>query len=52
MIVGALAFTAYASLVSWALHRRRLKPTPVAVAALALWGGVAATGWALFLRPL
>lgn len=52
MIVGAVAFTAYASLISWLLHRRRLKPTPVAVAALALWGGVAAAGWAIFLRPL
>ena len=52
MAVGALAFTAYASAISWILHRRRLKPTPVAVAALALWGGVSAAGWALFLRPL
>jgi hypothetical protein len=52
MIVGAVAFMAYASLISWVLHRRRLKPTPVAIAALALWGGVAAAGWAIFLRPL
>ncbi|HVY40378.1 MAG TPA: DUF3147 family protein [Polyangia bacterium] len=52
MIVGAVAFTAYASLISWVLHRRRLRPTPVALAALALWGAVAAAGWAIFLRPL
>ncbi len=52
MIVGAVAFTAYASAVSWVLHRGRHRPTAVAVAALALWGVVAAAGWALFLRPL
>src|SRR5439155_26328231 len=52
MMVGAVAFTVYASVVSWALHRRRIKPTPLAVAALALWGAVAALGWALFVRPL
>ena len=52
MVVGALAFTVYAATISWVLHRRRLKPTPVAVAALALWGGIAAAGWAVFVRPL
>lgn len=52
MIVGALAFTIYASVVSWVLHRRRVNPTAVAIGALALWGAVAATGWALFVRPL
>lgn len=52
MIVGALAFTAYASVVAWVLHRRRARPTPIAVAALAVWGVVAAAGWALFVRPL
>jgi hypothetical protein len=52
MIVGAVAFTAYASTVAWVLHRRRHRPTVVAVAALALWGAVAAAGWALFVRPL
>jgi hypothetical protein len=52
MIVGALAFTAYASAISWVLHRRRLRPTAVAIAALAVWGGIAAAGWAVFVRPL
>ncbi|HXU64524.1 MAG TPA: DUF3147 family protein [Polyangia bacterium] len=52
MIVGAVAFTAYASVVAWVLHRRRARPTVVAVAALAVWGAVAALGWALFVRPL
>ncbi|MFL5307592.1 MAG: hypothetical protein ACJ8F1_20400 [Polyangia bacterium] len=52
MVVGSLAFTVYAATISWILHRRRLKPTPVAIAALALWGGIAAAGWAVFVRPL
>jgi len=52
MIVGALAFTAYASTLSWILHRRRINPTAAGIAALALWGGVAAAGWAVLLRPL
>lgn len=52
MMIGAVAFTVYASVISWVLHRRRLKPTPVAIAALAVWGAVAAVGWAIFVRPL
>ena len=52
MIIGAIAFAAYASTVSWLLHRGRRSPTVLAVAALALWAAVAAAGWALFLRPL
>jgi hypothetical protein len=51
MVAGALAFTAYASAVSLILHRRRANPTAVAVAALALWAGLAAAGWAVFMRP-
>jgi hypothetical protein len=51
MTVGAVAFTAYACLVAWVLHRRRTKPTGVAIAALAVWAAVAAAGWALFVRP-
>lgn len=52
MIVGAVAFAAYASVVARVLHRRRQHPTAVAIAALAVWGAVAAAGWALFVRPL
>lgn len=52
MIVGAIAFTAYAWTVAWVLRRRGHRPTTVAVATLALWGAVAAAGWTLFLRPL
>ncbi len=52
MIVGAAAFAIYASVVAWVLHHGRHHPTVVAVAALALWGAVAAAGWALWLRPL
>lgn len=52
MVIGALAFLAYAWLVSWVLHRRRINPTGVAVAALAMWGAVAALGWAVLVRPL
>jgi hypothetical protein len=52
MIVGAVAFTAYASVVAWVVHRRRTRPTAVAVAALVVWAAVAAVGWALFVRPL
>ena len=52
MTVGAVAFTAYASAIAWVLHRRRARPTAVAVAALAVWGAVAAAGWAVFVRPL
>lgn len=51
MIVGAVAFTAYASAVAWVLRRRRARPTVVAVATLAVWVAVAAAGWALFVRP-
>ncbi len=52
MIIGALAFVAYASVVARMLHRGRHHPTAVAVGALAVWGAVAAAGWALFVRPL
>lgn len=52
MIIGAVAFAAYASTVSLVLHRRRAHPTVVAVAALAVWAALAAVGWAVFVRPL
>src|SRR3954471_23305997 len=45
MIVGAVAFFAYASFVSWIMMRRRIKALPAATSSIALWLGVAFAGW-------
>jgi uncharacterized membrane protein (GlpM family) len=50
MIFGAVAFLAYASAVSWFLHRRRARVAPVVLAALSVWFVVGAVGWALAVR--
>ncbi len=52
MIIGAVAFALYASVVARVLHRGRHRPTAVAIGALAIWAAVATAGWAVFVRPL
>lgn len=50
MVLGALAFCAYAALLSILLHRRRLRPTLAALGLLPLWFTLAAGGFVLVLR--
>jgi len=50
MIVGALAFCAYATLCSWLMMRKRMRSKLASTAALALWFICALGAWAIVLR--
>jgi hypothetical protein len=50
MIAGAIAFFAYASLVSWVMMRYRLKALSVTVCSIPLWFGVALGLWYVWLK--
>jgi hypothetical protein len=50
MAWAAVGFALYAWWVSWFLHRRRARPSLVAVASLPVWAAFAFVSWALFLR--
>ena len=50
MVVGAIAFFAYASLVSWILMRGKSAALKVTVAAMPLWFGLALGIWGYWLR--
>jgi hydrogenase-4 membrane subunit HyfE len=50
MIIGAVAFFVYASLVSWIMMRRRVKALSVTMAAMPLWLMIAFAGWHLLLK--
>jgi hypothetical protein len=47
---GAIAFFAYASLVSWLMMRFRLKALPITVCSIPLWLGVAFGLWYAWLK--
>jgi hypothetical protein len=50
MMAGAIAFFAYASLVSWVMMRYRLKAIWVTISAMPLWLGVAFGLWYVWLK--
>jgi hypothetical protein len=50
MVVGAVAFLAYASAVAALLHRRVGRPRVVAALCAGVWIACAVMGWALWLR--
>lgn len=50
MMLGAVAFLAYANVCLYLLGRRHLKAPPVTALALPVWLGVAVGLWALWLR--
>jgi len=50
MTAGAIAFFAYASLVSWVMMRYRLKALSVTVCSIPLWLGVAFGLWYVWLK--
>lgn len=50
MTAGAIAFFAYASVVSWILMHRKVKALTVSVSALPLWAAVAFGLWYAWLR--
>jgi uncharacterized membrane protein (GlpM family) len=50
MIVGALAFCAYATLCSWLMMRKRMHSKLASTSALALWLICALGVWAIVLR--
>jgi hypothetical protein len=50
MIAGAIAFFAYASLVSWSLMRGRSAALRITIAAMPVWFGVAFGLWRYWLR--
>jgi hypothetical protein len=50
MIAGAIAFFAYASLVSWVMMRGRLKALSVTVYSIPLWLAVAFGLWYVWLK--
>jgi hypothetical protein len=50
MTAGAIAFFAYASLVSWVMMRYRLKALLVTVCSIPLWFGVAFGLWYVWLK--
>jgi len=50
MMAGAIAFTAYASCVSWVMMRYKLKALWVTVGAVPLWLGIAFGLWYFWLK--
>ena len=50
MVAGAVAFFAYACVVSFVLMRKRPKALTTAIALLPIWFAMAAGLWALWLR--
>jgi Protein of unknown function (DUF3147) len=50
MMAGAVAFFAYASLVSWLLMHRKSKALSVTVGAMPVWLGIAFGLWRLWLK--
>lgn len=50
MMAGAIAFFAYASLVSWLIMRYRLKALAVTAGSIPLWLGVAFGLWYVWLK--
>jgi hypothetical protein len=50
MVAGAIAFFAYACVVSFVLMRCRPKALTTAIAVLPVWFATAAALWALWLR--
>jgi Protein of unknown function (DUF3147) len=50
MMAGAIAFTAYASCVSWVMMHYRLKALWVAICVIPLWLGVSFGLWYIWLR--
>jgi uncharacterized membrane protein (GlpM family) len=50
MVAGAIAFFAYACVVSFVLMRLRAKALTTAIALLPIWFAAAAALWALWLR--
>ena len=50
MMAGAIAFTAYASCVSWALMRYSVKALWVTICAIPLWLGITFGLWYIWLK--
>jgi hypothetical protein len=50
MIIGAVAFFAYACVTIRLIMKLEWRAAPAAISALAVWLGVAVGGWALVLR--
>ncbi len=50
MMAGAVAFFAYASLVSWVMMHRKLKVLFVTICSIPVWLGVAFGLWYLWLK--
>jgi uncharacterized membrane protein (GlpM family) len=50
MIAGAIAFTAYASCVSWVMMRYRLNALLVTICSIPLWLGAAFGLWYIWLK--
>lgn len=50
MVAGALAFFAYASLVSWIMMHRRVKATWTTICTIPVWFLVALGIWGLWLK--
>lgn len=50
MMVGAIAFFAYASFVSWIMMRRRPKALWITIGSIPIWLGVAFGLWYLWLE--
>lgn len=50
MMAGAIAFTAYASCVSWIMMRHNVKAIWVTIGAIPLWLGVAFGLWYVWLK--
>jgi hypothetical protein len=49
-VIGAVALFVCASAISASLHRWRTRVAPTVFAALLVWFGIAAVGWALLVR--
>jgi hypothetical protein len=50
MVLGAIAFFVYASVVSWVMMHYKCKALPVAASSILLWFGVAFGLWCACLR--
>lgn len=50
MMTGAIAFTAYASCVSWVVMRYNMKALWVTICAIPLWLGIAFGLWYIWLK--